>query len=173
MKKLQLGTAFFLVLTLCLPVFAAEETVPSGNTAYTIVVGETMLDIDDLPCPPYYDGDSLMVPLRKIGEALGYKVGWDSETKAITMDDGYIQKATLYSGTAAAFFEGHLDMISMSREIENDAKTIIHKGYTFVPVSFFEEFFNEIKVENSTVTISPSKKELDFQYTEQVDTDMR
>lgn len=101
-----------------------------------------------------------MVPLRKIAEALGYQVGWDSETGAITVEDTYVQKATLLNGTEKVVFEGKLQIIDMSREIDNSVKTIIHNGYTYVPVEFFKEFLNDTTIEGTIITVAPSMCEL-------------
>lgn len=159
-KYLPMVLSILIAFALCASGFAAEAAGDEDTAVYTIVVNDQTLDISDLPLAPYKEGNTVMVPLRKIGEALGYKVGWNGETKAISIDDAYIQKATLYNGTATVVFEGHLDAIDMSREIENAAKTIIHNGYIFVPMEFFAEFFNEVTVENMTVKFSPSKSEL-------------
>lgn len=157
MKKfLSAALAVIMFISVNIPAFAAEpDTQP-----YKIIVNEQTLDLSGLPCAPYREGETVMVPLRKIGEALGYKVGWDAQTGAITIDDAYIQKATLYNGSAKAVFEGHLQIINMSREIENSVKTVIHKGHTYVPLEFFQEFLNDTAVEGSKITIAPSKCEI-------------
>ena len=158
MKKFLVSVlALVTVFLLCIPAFATEEV---SNEAYTIIVNEQALDLSDLPIAPYKEGDTMMVPLRKIGEALGYKVGWNSETKLITIEDYYIQKATLVNGTTSVIFEGKLQVINMSREIENAVPTVIHNGYTYVPLEFFQEFFNDTSIEGTTITIAPSKSEL-------------
>ena len=53
-------------------------------------------------------------------------------------------------------FQGKLQIIDMSREIENALPTVIHDGTMYVPLEFFEEFFNDIKREDRIVTITPS-----------------
>jgi hypothetical protein len=149
-----------IVFSLGTSVLAAETSQKDESEVYTIVVNDQILNLDDLPIAPYHEGDSIMVPLRKIGEALGYTVGWDAESGAITMEDNYIQKSTLYHGTAAVVFEGKLKVIDMSRKIENAAQTIVHNGYTYVPLEFFQEFFNDTAVDGYTITIAPSMSEL-------------
>lgn len=155
MKKiLSAALAAIMLVLICVPAFAAE----TDAQPYTIIVSEQILDLGR--CTPYREGDTVMVPLRKIGEALGYKVDWDAQTGAITIDDEYIQKATLYSGTAEVVFEGHLQIINMSREVENSVKTVIHRGYTYVPLEFFREFLNDTAVEGSKIIIAPSMCEI-------------
>lgn len=143
-------------VSVSISIFAAEAEIQP----YTILVSEQALDLSDLPCAPYREGETIMVPLRKIGEALGYKVSWDAQTGAVTLDDEYIQRATLHHGISAVVFEGHLQIINMSREIENSVPTAVHDGYTYVPLEFFQEFLNDTAVEGSKITIAPSKCEI-------------
>lgn len=157
MKKfLSAALAAIMFISVSIHAFAAE---PDAQP-YTIIVSEQILDLSGLPRAPYREGETVMVPLRKIGEALGYKVDWDAQTGAVTLDDEYIQKATLHHGTSAVVFEGHLQIINMSREIENSVSTAVHDGYTYVPLEFFQEFLNDTAVEGSKITIAPSKCEI-------------
>ena len=158
MKKcLTCILTLIILLSLSVPSLATEDI---QNEAYEILVNDQPLDLSDLPLAPYKEDDTVMVPLRKIGEALGYTVGWNSATGEITIDDNYIQKATLLNGTATVVFERKLQVINMSREIENAVPTIIHYGYTYVPLEFFQEFFNDTVIEGTAIMIAPSKSEL-------------
>lgn len=160
MKKLRVGIlAAIALIFLSVSVFAAEGSGAETAPGYTIIAGEQVLDLTDLPQVPYQEGTTIMVPLRKIAEALGYQVGWDPETGAITVEDTYVQKATLFHGTERVVFEGKLQIIDMSREINNAVKTVIHKGYTYVPLEFFDEFFNDTAFDGTTITVSPSMSE--------------
>ena len=141
-------------------VFAEEPMLISPAPQYTINVCGRAAETEDIPCQPYYEGESLMVPLRKISEALGYKVTWDSDSGKITVDDDYIQKASLSEGTSEAVFEGRLKVINMSRTVENSAKTVIHGGYTYVPLDFFKEFMNDTEVDGKTINVSPSMAQI-------------
>ena len=94
-----------------------------------------------------------MVPLRRIGEALGYQVDWDSETKAATIEDRYIQRATLFDGSAVVVFQGKLQIIDMSREIENALPTVIHDGVVYVPLEIFLKNF--LMILSGKIGLSP------------------
>ena len=160
-KKL-LSTFLFIccVFSLANTAFAAEIEPSDGK--YTIRVGieNAEIDLSGLPRQPYHEGETLMVPLRLIAEALGYRVDWDAATGAITVDDDYIQKATLYSGTAVVEFKSHLKAIDMSRTIENSVITVIHDGFTYVPLEIFTEFLNVTAEENGVISVAPSICEL-------------
>lgn len=136
---------------------------PSGKNSFEVSVGtdERRLDLSALPCDPYYNGEYMMVPLRAVAEALGYKVSYNEATGEITVDDDYIQAATLKNGSATAIFTGHLQVIDMSREIELPVKTTIIGGHAYVPADFFIEFMNEVKIENGVVTIAPQMAYID------------
>ena len=163
MKRL-VSAALVLACLSALPCTAmAEETEGQADTAgetYTLIVNGKTLDMDGLPCAPYYENGVLMVPLRLISEALGYRVGWDEATGEITVDDDYIQAAALYEGTAEVSFTGHLKVINMTYDWTNDAPTVIHDGYTYVPLSFFERFFNDATVDGMLISVAPSMAEL-------------
>lgn len=160
-KLLSLLLCVCCMLSLTLSAFAAGNTMEE-SPAFTIQVGldKKELSLDGLPRQPYREGDALMVPLRRIAEALGYQVGWDGKTGAITVDDDYIQKATLYNGTTEVVFESHLKVIDMSRTIDNAVPTAIHDGCTYVPLDFFTEFFNDVSEKNGVIFVAPSMNEL-------------
>lgn len=100
----------------------------ADGTAYTLTVNGTDIDLSDLPRAIYESDGHIMIPLRKTAEALRYRVEWDAETGNITVDDNYIQGAHLHSGTTKAVFTGHLNVIDMSRKVENSAETVIYDG---------------------------------------------
>lgn len=153
-KKLTaLALSGLMLCSLGIPALAAP-------TAYTLTVSGREVDLSGLPKAPYEEEGVLMVPLRLIGEALGYTVDWDPESGAITVDDDYIQKATLFDGTAAVSFEGHLRVIDMTHSWENDAPTACYEGCTYVPLTFFEAFFNDVSLQNGCISVSPSMAEL-------------
>lgn len=151
-RLLALALALTLLLGLSAAALAAEDT-----KEFTLEVGTegTAVSLDDLPVQPYWEGDTLMIPLRKAGEALGYRVDWDAETGAITMDDEAVQRVTLTDGSTKAIFTGELKVISMSREVELSAPVAVHSGYTFVPLALFEEFFNDVSHADGVISVSP------------------
>ena len=118
MKKFLTSVLIIItVLSLCNTAFAEKIMKKEDATTYTIIVNNKVLDLSSLPLTPYEKIGTVIIPLRQTSEALGYKVDWNAETMSITIDDGYIQKATLYNKTAIATFEGKLQIIDMSREI--------------------------------------------------------
>lgn len=152
-----LALALILLLGLSAVALAAEE---AGGFTLQVGTAGTAVSLDGLPVQPYWEGETLMVPLRRIGEALGYRVDWDRSTGAITLDDGTVQKVTLLNGSAKAVFTGELKVIDMSREVELTAPVAVHSGYTFVPLALFEEFFNDVGQDSGVISVSPRMAEL-------------
>lgn len=159
-------SALSAALLFCMPLSAKNAAdISTADTSaadmYTIQVNGQYIDLSNLPMHPYEKDGVFMVPLRIIGEALGYTVAWDPVSQAITIDDGIVQKATLYDGTASVVFEGELQVIDMSRTVENAVPTVVYEGFTYVPLEFFQEFFNETAVMDTVITIAPQMCELD------------
>lgn len=103
-----------------------------------------------------YENDGvMMLPLRAIGEALGYKVMWIPETDDIVMENS-IQKVVLHNASATAQFTWKLTSVSYTGAIELETEAVVHSGVTFVPASLFELFFNDISVDGTLISVSPS-----------------
>lgn len=140
MKK-TLSALIALALSLAsLPALAeAEAEAVEETKSFSLLVNGNELALDDLLAEPYVEGETVMV----------------------TVDDDYIQKATLKNRSCEAVFEGHLKVINMSRTIENARETVVRDGYTYVPLEFFREFLNETIVESGVISVSPQMCELD------------
>ncbi len=146
--------AVMLLLTGCAP--------KDAGLAILIGLDKTELAQGDLPCRSYYEGETLMVPLCKVAETLGYSAEWDSTSKTAVIDDGYIQKATLTADSTTAVFEGKLKMLNMSREAELTVKPVVVEGVLYVPADFFTEFLNDVEYGEGIVTIAPSMNYTDY-----------
>ncbi len=155
--------AWYDVVAMSLPAQASTNKVvivsdiQDASTLKFVVAGKE-LDLKD--CAPYYEENTLMVPLAKISEALGYTVKWNDATREATVEDAYTQKATFALDTNKVAIEGKLQVVDLTRDVENAQKTVIHNERTFIPVEFFEEFMNEISIEGNTITIAPSTAEI-------------
>ncbi len=151
-----------IILLAALFVFTAAYSADGEEKhEYSLTVNGQDTMLSDLPVLIYEKDGSVMVPLRKIGEALGYKADWDEKTGDIIIDDGYIQKAVLHDGSQNVEFTGRLKVINMSREIQNTVPTEIHGGYTYVPLEFFGEFFNDTSFDGTNINVEPSKCYID------------
>lgn len=136
---------------------AAEDTPVSGD--YTLTVNGQIQDVSGLPCAAYLVGDTVMVPLRIVAEALGYEVAWFAATRQITVD-GPIQQALVQLDGELAQFSGKLKIINLDWEESMAQPVTLVGGFAYVPISFFEVFFNEVSVTDSAISISPQMAEL-------------
>lgn len=128
-------------------------------SGWKVVVNGNSLDLGSNA--PYKDGETLMIPVCEVARVLGYKVSFDADNGTVVIDDDYIQKSTLTSGSDTAFFEGHLKIIDMSREVTLSKPMKICGNCPYVSSEFFEEFFNDVTVGENSVEISPSMVEPD------------
>ena len=113
---MTLAVALVLVLVLALALTGCAPK--DAGVAILTGLDKKELAQGDLPCRSYYEGETLMVPLCEVARALGYSAEWDSANQTAIIDDEYIQKATLTAGSKTTLFEGHLQVINMSREVE-------------------------------------------------------
>lgn len=165
MKKMLFGLLLAMsVGIMALPAFAQAEVSAQTERPFTIVVGvgEEALDLSGLPRQPYYQGEALMVPLAKIAQALGYQVSWNSETGAVVVEDAYTQRATLFHENPTVVFEGKLTIIDLSRQVEYVADPVGHQGCLYVPLEFFEEFFNVVEVDGAVISVAPMMAEIQY-----------
>ena len=151
----------FILLAALFVFTAAYSADGEEKHEYSLTVNGQDTGLSDLPVPIYEKDGSVMVPLRKIGQALGYKADWDEKTGDIIIDDGYIQKAVLHDGSENVEFIGRLKVINMSREIQNSVPTEIHGGCTYVALEFFREFFNDTSFDGTNINVEPSKCYID------------
>jgi hypothetical protein len=82
------------------PIVVGEDTIIKKPNAYAI-------------------GNEIMVPVRAVSEALGYTVGWDDESRSVTVGD-----------TAFTIGEQILNL-PVAAELKD--------GFTYVPLKFFTE----------------------------------
>lgn len=71
------------------------------------------------------------------------------------------KKAVLFKGSDEAFFDGRLKVIDMTRENILNGRTEEKDGMIYVSSDLFEEFFNTVTVNGSSIDISPSMCEID------------
>lgn len=119
---------------------------------YTITVNGNKIKT---AAKPYRLGETLMVPLKDISEALGYMYSVD-ENGVITVDDDYIQKAEFTPGSDQVKFTGHLSVIDTSRDITLDRPTTEKDGIIYVPLNLFVEFLNDAVCTGRNISVSPS-----------------
>jgi hypothetical protein len=132
-----------------------KDTVPKKSEPKVIVltIGQKEATVDGAPyaldAEPCIDAESgrTLVPVRFVIEALGAKVGWDSEAGRVTITDGE-KEIILTLGSSAVLVNG------AERTIDCAPMTL-PPGRTFVPLRFVSENLGaEVAYEGNTGKIT-------------------
>lgn len=115
--------------------YAGSITVKADGAIEVNGEALTLLDTE----APYTVGDSRMVPLRKIAEALDYTVVWDNATQGISLKTNaeVVLPASLTIGSNVCTLE--------DGTVEFSAPAILKNNHTFVPADFFK-FLGTLKI---------------------------
>ncbi|WP_322621963.1 copper amine oxidase N-terminal domain-containing protein [Aedoeadaptatus coxii] len=126
-----------LSLTLLL-LFAGNANAMAQGDIFLAVNGKKVET--DAPC--FIENSRTLVPVRFIGESLGYEVKWDNKTKQVTIlnksGDGQVSKIELIIDSDRALV---YDKNDKKKEIKLEAPAKISKERTFVPIRFIGESF--------------------------------
>ena len=104
----------------------------SPNVIVSAPAGPILVNGSPIVSPEAFtadDGETLMVPLRAIAEALGYIVGWDGAARAVTLGDDI----SFVIGQNSYLIGGETVIL------DGAPAPVIVDGATFVPLRFFTE----------------------------------
>lgn len=104
----------------------AEDWMPPVETAPIVVEDQVLANA---PAPFVTDNNVIMVPLKQIGEALGYNVTWSAELRVVMLSDSF---------TVAIGQDSYVDM-SKDEPIALGTAPVIRENRTFVPLHFFRD----------------------------------
>jgi len=128
----------------------AEDVAVDEDTPYAVVVEEDIvIDFSDLPLNVFADGESLMIPLRKTAEALGFTVSWDSSNDTITVMNGDNGVVLMGGDMMISVIQGDL-----MTDGALSAAPQIHQGCTYVAADFFELFGKTVHTFDSAKVIN-------------------
>lgn len=149
-KVISVVLAFIMVLSMGFQILAVESNI-------TLIVNGAIISFSD--AKPYIDTNNrTMVPVRFVSEALGAKVSWNDNAKAITI--------TKDSRNILITINQPTIMIDSKPVIMDTVAVLTDSGRTFVPVKYIAEALNAtVSWESSskTITISSTiKKESDL-----------
>ena len=127
--------AWYDVMTLSEPAQAVPTKLmvfPYSYTGYAELKADGSLFVNgealalDENTAVYEENDEIMLPLRKVCEAMGYSVGWSNENKTITVADT----------------TGQIIVEFAAGESETDIPSQLKNGTTFVAETLMEGFLN-------------------------------
>lgn len=100
--------------------------------------------------PPIVKNNRIYLPLRYVGEALGYKVSWNAKTSTMELKSASPTiKVTI--GSKTAYVNG--------KKVTMDAAPIMHKDRAHVPLTFVQTYFNyNVTYDKSSNVVAISKK---------------
>lgn len=131
MKKLKFILAFCTLLTCTSMLGFAEDTAPEAQiflkTSHAYGLSNSakfQIDPDNTDVTPFYEGDTMMVPLRFIAERLGYEVTYDGQTQSIE----------ILSDPAIRLVIGEREISVNGSSQTIDQPALERGGRTFVPL---------------------------------------
>lgn len=160
MKK-KLAAALVLSALCCLPVMAANEG-PSVFVAQGPVltaVQQCDLRVDGRLMDPadgavLKEGKTVMVPLRKVAENLGYDVLWDPNEQSVRVD-AHVASVIVKPGEDWYERIGGVKRINLNKIFQFGAGPVNVNGTMYVPAAMFTVFFNRVLVTDNLVAITP------------------
>ncbi|MCH3949848.1 MAG: copper amine oxidase N-terminal domain-containing protein [Acidaminococcus sp.] len=117
------------------------------------------LDTTGLPAAALKQNKTVLIPLRKVSDALGYTLTWIPEKTTARMDMS-IASMDFKNGVNEYKRQGKLKAINLDQTFKYDAAPEIINGVTYVPADVFGAFFNDVSVADKTVKITVQKAEL-------------
>lgn len=100
---------------------------------YSIVINNEKLDLGESKV--FESEKNIMLPLRKVAEKLGFKVEWNDERKAVTLDDGTVN-TTVYIGEDTYYMASSI-AIGMSAPTPLGTAPVLKNSTTYVPAELF------------------------------------
>lgn len=117
--------------------------------AQEIVVNGKTLDLQDKSIQ-YYHG-KVMLPVREVGEALGFKVKWNKKQYEATLTNDVIT-STIQVGYDNYYYSS-VQAIGMSKPTSLGAAPMLVNGSLYAPYEYFLLFTNG-KIENGKIILS-------------------
>lgn len=123
MRKTVTALLIFFVFWMILPGGAYAQP------PVKVVVDGRELSFD---VPPTIEGNRVLVPFRKIGEAMGVVVGWNPDTRTVYGIKGRVRVELAIESTYA---------LVNGKKVALDVPAVIRGNRTLVPLRFFSEAF--------------------------------
>lgn len=154
MKKRYLTAALALMMTVSTSAMAADPFIGPARTPLTVEIEGENLDLTGKYA--YIENEVVMVPVRAVGEALGYTITWTAEhSTEVRLDNGTV-KTTVILGEDL-YSMASSTMIGMSKPSPLGAAPVAEKGVTYVPMDLFELLGNGVEKRDNVISFSKEK----------------
>ena len=94
--------------------------------------------------PPIVKNNRIFLPVRAVGEALGYKATWNAQTSTMELKDSK-QTLKIKVGSTDAYVNGN--------KVKLDAAPIMYKERSYMPLTFVQKHFNYTTTYDKTKNI--------------------
>lgn len=127
--------AIVVILVFCLLTISFADTVFAQTTnAKTPPLSMQILGKQGSKAsPPIVKSNRIYLPLRYVGETLGYKVTWNAKTSTMELK-GAAPTVKVTIGSKSAYVNG--------KKVTMDAAPIMHNDRAHVPLTFVQDYFN-------------------------------
>lgn len=144
-----------LIAGVCLGALAFGSFVYADDVVLISETNEKSIYIDDTKIDASYlenDDKSIMIPVRKVCEFMGFNVEWNSET-----NDVVVEKSPMYF-TFNIYRDGYT--LSKTAPILLGNAPVVENNTTYVPLSFVSDIMScEVTSEDGIVNIKTSETE--------------
>lgn len=103
----------------------------------------------------FMDNGNVMVPVRAVGEALGFTVTWNPKDRSVSLDNGEV-KTTITLG-ADSYYKASSKAIGLTAPFSLGSAPVAYNGRVYVPAAMFNLLYsndNAVTLSNGTVDIS-------------------
>lgn len=119
-----------------------EIAILAESADYAITVNGKALSLSKVP----YDKDShIMLPLREVAQALGFKVEWNNEDNSVSLDDDIVK--TRVTIGEDSYYLASSKAIGLTASIPFGVAPEIKEGTAYVPLDLFKLLLGEDRVE--------------------------
>lgn len=138
------------VLCLLMTGFAGTVYAQTNNTKTPPLSMQILGKKASTASPPVVKNNRIYIPLRYVGEAVGYKVSWNAKTNTMELKSASPSvKVTI--GSKTAYVNG--------KKVTMDTAPIMYKERAHIPLTFVQEYFNYTTTYDKTTNlITISKK---------------
>ena len=106
---------------------------------YTLQVNGQDLDLDGTNI--YTKGTTILVPLRKSAEALGFTLTWNPKTKSTELDNGIIKTSITVGSNAYTYTSSKA--VGVSEPMTLGSAPMIIGGNTYIPITLYNILYND------------------------------
>ena len=160
-RTISLLTALAVAGSMSVPALAAGSDTPmelSPNPAATAEAAMQVIVNDRFVTEDTYQvGGGVMVPVRAVAEALGFKVTWNADW-TVNLNDGNMQCDLAIGHNNYVVYTANPDLVGMSAPFTLESAPELKNSTTYVPVSLFVPLLGNapdtVTLENNRIIIT-------------------